>query len=216
LPDFREIVDEMKNAYFGTEHQFIEVSRVISVDNDPKTFSPRLYGILGDACNQVENLLRLLCDKLEIPYNDNERNFPSYHNKLNETRILERQFVDLLIGTHGYYPFRIEHGDVSPKWWTAYNKTKHHLPEGYKKGNLGNTLNALAGAYSLHCIFAYAHDYDRNILKNEWWHEFSSISLNTQSEFPVSDDNPTDTFLPKSKIFKSISYFQDMSHGAPV
>ena len=216
MPDFHEIRDEMKNAYFGTEHQFIEVSRVISVDNNPDTFSPRLYSILGDACSQVENLLRLLCEKVEIPIEREERNFPSYYRKLNETGILQRQFVDLLIGQTATYPFRILPGDTTPKWWTAYNKTKHDLPQGYKKGNLGNTITALAGAYSLHCMFAYTMDYGRNILKNEWWHELSGISLNTQSEFPTSEDNPTDTYLPKSKIFKCISYFQDMSLGAPI
>ncbi|MCH7561866.1 MAG: hypothetical protein IIC67_10975 [Thaumarchaeota archaeon] len=216
MPNFHEILDEMKSAYFGTEHQFIEVSRVISVDNNPDTFSPQLYSILGDACNQVENLLRLLCDKLEIPIESNERKFPGYYRKLNETGIVQRQFVDLLIGKTAYSPFQILGGDITPKWWAAYNKTKHDLPQGYKKGNLGNTITALSGAYSLHCMFAYAMDYGRNILKNEWWHELEGISINTQSEFPVSDDNPSGSYIPKSKIFKCISYFQDMSLGAPM
>jgi len=213
---FTDDISELKNAYFGTEHQFIEVSRVISVDNDPNTFSPRLYSILGDACSQVENLLRLLCGKLEIQYNDNEKNFPSYYNKLNETGILQRQLVDLLIGTQVICPVVIPQNRDSPMWWTAYNKTKHDLPQGYKQGNLGNTIHALAGAYSLHCISAYARDYGRNILKNEWWQELEGTSLNTQSEFPTVSEHTADTFLPKSKIFYCVSFFQDLSLGAPM
>jgi len=208
---FDEDIDELKNAYFGTEHQFIEVSRVISVDNEPATFSPRLYSVLGDACSRVENLLRLLCDKLQIPYTDSEKNFPGYYNKLNETGILQRQLVDLLIGKKTYSPFVTPQDRDSPIWWTAYNKTKHDLPRGYKKGNLGNTIHALAGAYSLHCISSYVRDHGRNVLKNEWWNELDSTSLNTQSEFPIVAERPTDTFLPKSKIFYCLSFFQDHS-----
>jgi len=213
---FRDDVVELKNAYFGTEYQFIEVSRVISVDNASETFSPRLYSILGDACSQVENLLRLLCGKLEIPIADNEKNFPSYYSKLNETGILERQFVDLLISNHAYKPFSIPQNRDSPLWWTAYNKTKHDLPAGYKQGNLGNTIQALAAAYSLHCISAYVLDYGRNVLKNDWWNELDGTSLNTQSEFPTVAERPTNTFLPKSKIFFCLSYFQDLSLGAHI
>jgi len=213
---FRDDVNELKNAYFGTEYQFIEVSRVISLDNNEDTFSPRLYSILGDACSQVENLLRLLCDELEIQYSNNEKNFPGYYNKLNETGILQRQFVDLLISKQAYKPFMFPQERDSPLWWTAYNKTKHSLPQGYKQGNLDNTIRALAGAYSLHCIAAYVCDYGRNVLKNEWWQELDSTSLNTQSEFPIVADRPTDTFLPKSKMFYCLSYFQDLSLGAPI
>lgn len=213
MVDFNENIDELKNAYFGTEHQFIEVSRVISVDNDPSTFSPRLYSILGDACSQVENLLRLLCDKLEIPYNNNEKNFPSYYKKLNETEMLQRQQISLLIGKKVCLPFVIPKDGEPTTWWTAYNKTKHDLPQGYKQGNLGNTILALAGAYSLHCISAYVREYGRNVLKNEWWQELDSTALNTQSEFPVVEDLSTDAFIMKSKIFYCLSFYQDLSMG---
>ena len=213
MSTFPENIDELKQAFFGTEHQFIEVTRVISVDNDPDTFSPRLYNILGDACSQVENLLRILCEKLEL--SPDGRNFPSYFNKLNVNGILRKQRVDLLIGKNAYEPFVIQPDKETPSWWVAYNETKHNLPQGYKKGNLENTILALSGAYSLHCIAAYVRDYGVDILKSENWHILNGISLNTQSEFHEVGEKKMYSYIPKSKIFYCLSQFRD-SLGAPV
>ena len=209
---------EMRNAYFGTEWQFTELSRVISVDNKPETFSPRLFSILGDSCSQIENLLRLMCDKLKLRYSKKKAGFPTYFGKLNQTGILRRQQVHLLIGKQVFLPFVISPQKETPTWWTAYNKTKHQLPKGYKKGNLGNTINALAGAYALNCLAVYVNNYGKDVLKNEWWNELDAISLNTQSEYPTVYDMPTEEFLPKSKIFFCLSFYRYLGpeSGAPL
>ncbi len=41
------------------------------------------------------------------------------------------------------------HDMQSPDWWTPYNKVKHERLQNYRKANLKNTLNALAGLYIL-------------------------------------------------------------------
>ena len=91
-------ISEMLAAYYQTEHQLIELNRIISVDNKPETFSPRLYNILGDSCNQVENMLRLICDQLGLDYPKNNAHFPDFYEKLNQTGIMRIQTIDLLIG----------------------------------------------------------------------------------------------------------------------
>ncbi len=195
---FAEYIQEMRSAYFQTEGQFIEISKVISIDNTPETFSPRLYNILGDSCNQVENLLRLICDRLNLAYET--KNFPGYYKVLNQTGILQRQIVDVIIGHKAYRPFVIEAGKETPSWWRAYNDTKHNLPSGYKEGNLGNTLCAMTAAYALHCIANYVTEYAGDVLKNEWWNETESTAMKTQSEFPEVTDPGRPYFIPKSKI----------------
>jgi hypothetical protein len=34
-----------------------------------------------------------------------------------------------------------------PKWWTAYNKIKHHRDAEYDQANLKNALNAVGGLF---------------------------------------------------------------------
>ena len=80
------------------------------------------------------------------------------------------------------------------------------IPEGYKQGNLNNTIFSLAAVYALHCIGSYAQHHGKNVLDNSLWHESSSISLNTLrsvAEFEWYSDE----LRPKSEIFYPVSYF---------
>jgi len=214
MPDFHTNIEELKSAYFGTEHQFIEVTRVIPIDNNPLTFSPRLYSILGDTCSQVENLLRILCEKLEIPITEQPK-FPELFEKLNVNEVLRIQRVALLIGKNAYEPFVIESDKKAPSWWRAYNETKHDLPKGYKKGNLGFTILALSAAFSLHCMAAHVRDYGKDVLLKENWDVIDALSVNTQSEFAAVGIEQLSHYIPKSKIFHCLSIFRDRM-GAPV
>ena len=206
-------ISEMLAAYYQTEHQLIELSRVISVDNKPETFSPRLYNLLGDSCNQVENMLRLICDQLRLDYSNNNAYFSDFYEKLNHTGIVKMQTIDLIIGKKAYRPFIIEEEKKTPSWWRAYNDTKHSLPEGYKQGNLHNTLCALSAAYSLHCISAYAGEYGTDILNQKWWHILESTGLKTRQEFPEVTDKIHPDFIPKSKIFFNLTHYQHLGVG---
>ena len=42
--------------------------------------------------------------------------------------------------------------DGMPKWWNAYNESKHDLPKGYEAGSMENAYLALAGLYVLHVM----------------------------------------------------------------
>jgi hypothetical protein len=39
-----------------------------------------------------------------------------------------------------------------PKWWTAYNKSKHNWTKAFGQANLDNALTSLAGAFLLNAI----------------------------------------------------------------
>ena len=197
----------MLNSYFETERQFIEISRIIPLDNTSDTYSPRLYDILQSSCGQVENLLRLICDKLELKYD--KKKFPSYYRTLNQTGILERQTIAMIVGKLAYKSFELDCSKETPFWWKAYNDTKHSLPEGYKEGNLRNTIFALTGVYALNCIAAYSYHTKKKILDNDEWKEESSISLNTLISIPEASWDERD-LRPKSQIFYPLSYYRPL------
>jgi len=197
----------MRDSYYEIERRFIEISRIIPLENPPETYSPRLYEILQTSCGQVENLLRLICDKLQLTYANN--NFPAYYQALNSTGILVSQGIDYFSGNLICMPFTIVAGNSTPFWWKAYNDTKHGLPEGYKQGNLKNTINSLAAVYALHCIGAYVQNFGDDVMKISQWHQRSSISMNTLR--PVTEfEWHIDKVRPKSDIFYPISYFREL------
>lgn len=135
---------------------------------------------------------------------------------MNSTGVLYRQLVSSLISKQPTYkPFVKEKNDQSPSWWRGYNQTKHNLPEGYRQGNLRNTMLALAGAYSLHCMAAYVRDFGDDVLEIMFWHDFKSISLNTQSEFSEVGEKRIISYIPKSKIFFCLSHYRN-SLGGPM
>ena len=125
---------------------------------------------------------------------------------------MERQLVTITIGDYAYYPFRIEDGKETPFWWRAYNETKHDLPQGYKKGNLENTIFALTGVYALHCMASYAKLIGKDILENLNWNEEDAMNLTNpmspfRDPFTVDEDQ-----RPRSRIFYCMSYFRPL-HG---
>lgn len=198
----------MRESYYELERRFIEISRIIPFDNSGDTYSPRLYDILQTSCGQVENLLRLICDKLELQYGTNP-DFPKYYEILNGTGILERQALDYFVRQYICYPFRLDSEQRTPFWWRAYNKTKHDLPQGYKEGNLKNTIFALSGVYALQCMAVYCSHSGIDILNNNEWIETSSISMNTLQPTIETSWNYGDV-RPRSMIFYPISYYRPL------
>jgi hypothetical protein len=199
---FAEDWRKMLDYYFETEKQFIELSRIIPLDNLSETYSPNLFGILQMSCSQIINIMRLLCDKLELRYNDD--NFPSFYEQLNVHEVLEKQQVALLKAQGGVIPFR-KNGDEPPIWWTAYNKTKHNLPQGFKSGNIGNTTNALAGLYSLHCMCYYAELVPKNdFLDDKKWCVLDSLPVTINKDVHRQSTD----YRPRSEAFYCLSYFK--------
>jgi len=175
----------------------------------PNPLSPKLYDILQSSCGQIEALLRLICEKLELEYE--KKTFPSYYETLNQTGILQRQKVASVIVNEGYEPFQLIQDEKTPEWWKAYNDTKHNLPEGYRQGNLENTIVALSGVFSLHCMAIYVNTAGKDILQNSNWNEDDSFSLRflqAQPQAQYIDEDPR----PRSELFYCMSYFRPL-HG---
>ncbi|NOS61777.1 MAG: hypothetical protein HOO66_01865 [Nitrosarchaeum sp.] len=199
--------NRMLNFYYDIETQFIELTRIIPLDNTDDTYSPRLYSILQMSCGQVENMLRLICDKFGFKYTNPDKqntkpNFFSYYNPINKNGILSTQWIllkkiDFRDISKSYSPLELQ-SERAPFWWTGYNETKHDLPDGFKQGNLKNTLYALCAVYSIHCMAYYAQHIEKPDIfldKKNWVN--LSVSYTGDGELIMDSLTP----LPKSKLF---------------
>ena len=206
---FQDDWDEMLSFYFETERDFVELSRIIPLGNNPETYSPKLYNILQSSCGQVESMMRIICDKFNISHTK-KPDFPELYKLLNQNHILELQTIDLIKRKTAYRPFVLEAGKESPNWWSSYNGTKHGLPQGLKSGNIGNTILALCGLYALHCMTHYSRYSLGNFFDSKSWHVETSTIMTVNGEIVrhALDERP------KSKIFYSLVYYHDS--GAPI
>lgn len=203
---------EMLAAYYEEELQFLEFNRLVSVKgNDADTFSIRLYNILQSVCGQFESMMKILCDKLEL-LEATKPKFPQLFKLLNEERMLTRQEIYSIKTDHKFHPLNFIEEDKTPFWWKKYNDTKHNLPEGFKSGNIGNTLWALAGLYALHCIAYTIHHSPEphSVLKKEGWYFINAISQDMYDNIGEKEYDPR----PKSELFYNLSKFN--LEGAPI
>lgn len=188
---------KMEDLYADTERQVIELNYVIPLDNDEQTYSPRLYNILQSTCGQVENMLKIICKKLQLDPCDDK--FPCLFKALNVDRILENWNVGVIRTNKSIQPFKIE--NKTPFWWQKYNATKHNLPCGLTEGNIGNTINALAALFVLHNLGQKVKETpDKNVVLNK-----SKLS----SASPTFDMKmyPKESILFPSQLFISLTYY---------
>lgn len=79
-------------------------------------------------------------------------------------------FTDLQIMIPRYsltrLPWQAWVNDITPDWWHAYNGVKHERHSAFKKANLANTLDAMAGLFVLVCYVC--HDELRSRKASPW------------------------------------------------
>ena len=166
--------------YSYLESSFMDVMKMIPLENKPETFSPRLYELLHSVCSQTEGVLKLICDEVGLKYT----NFPETYAQLNHEGAISIQSVVLkfrpkwkrinpFLCDFGCHCRETEHHchtpRKKPKWWDAYNESKHGLPEGYTGGTIENTYLALASLYALqHMAWSRARNPD-GFLRQDFW-----------------------------------------------
>lgn len=200
--DFMDKRLKMVDFYLETEQQFLELIRTIPLDNDPKTYSPKLYNILQSSCGQVENIMRLICERFDLKPENSD--FPSYSGVLNKNNILQLQQVYQKKTYKRYFPFQMPNGEKSPFWWKGYNQTKHKLPDGLQAGNLENTIYALSATYLLNCMAFAAQSANEKFFDWEWWRQ-EEVIIGKDGNVTVSMFAKT---RPLSEIFYPITIFK--------
>src|SRR5579885_3105939 len=201
---FEQELEKMQNFYLYTDREFNELSQIIPLDNKLETYSPRFYNILQSTCGQVENICRILCEKLQL--RPSKSNFASYYSELNVDGMLEKQAVYLIKKNEVKMPFKIT-SNKTPDWWQNYNDTKHKLPDGILQGNIGNTINALSALYSLHRI-AFHVRFEANpirVLCKKHWYESWIADARDLLTRRIMKYEPQGMFY--SELFSPISFY---------
>lgn len=218
---FREVIEEMARLYEDTETQFLSFNRIIPYNRNPgEVYSPRLYTILQSSSAQIISLMASLAsclcgDGFKSPTHMRQKDFPFYYWLLNKEGMLSvqklapKEKVTMIIT-----PFKVEEGDT-PKWWQAYNKTKHGLPGGAYRCTLENVLNAIGALSILHDIsqFILRTSARDSILRKDNWRDKSddfikdyAFAIDPNSlEGQIMAERPF--FKVRSRIFFNLTEF---------
>ena len=200
--------------YHYLESSFVDIVRIIPLENAPDTFSPRLYEILQSTCSQVEAIVKIMYKELTL---GNKKSAAEMYNELNWDGVISDQEVvfrsrpdwkaikpflcDFKCGLRSEWD-HVHTNDretQTPKWWKAYNKSKHDLPTGYGAGNIENTYLALAGLYILHYMMHLRTRNKDDFLKRDSWGSLSPLVLDgyiPQFNAPKLLEVESDIFIP--------------------
>ena len=162
--------------YLVLEKDFLEIERYVAfelgdnflytnnsaTDNgNSECFSNEFIKQYQAICSEVDVILKSICK--EINTNATANDMERYSDEiLNIWSGIVQQKVKLKdIELQPFSNWSRQPHYKSPDWWTPYNKVKHNRLANYKKANLKNTINALAGLYILEQYFAkYIGDRD--------------------------------------------------------
>ena len=236
--------------YHYLESSFVDTIRIIPLENESSTFSPRLYEILQSTCSQIDGILNLMREEYlpkiqdaaldegsapaeENPAGGTRENVPrknrptaaAAYEILNQEGVISNRVLahKLRPDWKEIRPFLCDYGcamrskdedlhnnaahDGMPKWWNAYNESKHHLPEGYEAGSVENAYLALAGLYVLHVM---AQEYSREtnaFTKKERWYTHMRASYPSRT---ISCPKPSPRKISSEIFVPKIIFLRDL------
>ena len=214
MVDWNDGLFRLVEYYHYLESSFVDITRMIPLENTPDTFSPRLYEILQSTCSQVEAIVKIMYKEST---SGNRKSAAKMYNELNQDGAISHQEVVFRSRTDwkAVKPFicdfactlRSEHDHIhtdnreaqTPKWWKAYNKSKHDLPTGYRAGNIENTYLALAGLFILHFMMYSRNNNKDGLLRRDSWSSSPPLVLDGYRQHfnePRLVELGSDIFIP--------------------
>ena len=146
IPQYKDISNHW-NYFLALEDDLAKVSRYIEfTESNYDTYSIELAHLLLAAASEVDVVLKTLCNEVspEISH--------SGINKYRETIQAKQSYLIGEFCTIPRYGLKLtpwvewdKNSTSNPIWWRSYNKVKHHRDSDFKKANLKNVLNAMAG-----------------------------------------------------------------------
>ena len=182
MPSLDGKLFKFEEHYRYLESSFIDITQTIPLENTPDTFSPRLYEILQSVCSQVDGIVNLMHEKYisasrkptAVLYKAlNREGVISHQTLVYKSRSEWKEIRPFLC--HFGCAFRSEDDDPHacgphkpmPRWWKAYNKSKHRLPEEYKAGNIGKHVPCPGRTVPVACHDAAVITQQRQFLEVE-------------------------------------------------
>lgn len=146
IPQYKDISNHW-NYFLALEDDLAKVSRYIEfAESNYDTYSIELAHLLLAAASEVDVVLKTLCNEVspEIPH--------SGINKYRQTIQSKQPSLIREYCTISRYGLKLtpwvewdRSSTSNPVWWRSYNRVKHHRDSDFKKANLKNVLNAMAG-----------------------------------------------------------------------
>lgn len=137
------------NYFLALESDVEVLSRYIEFSKDNfSAFSLELAHLLLTASSEVDVVCKILCNQVSPDntadniYKYREIINPSFPNIKKITVAIPRHGLELI-------PWKNWQSNRTPIWWSDHNKVKHERNINFKKANLKNALNAMAGLYVL-------------------------------------------------------------------
>lgn len=138
------------NYFLTLEADLIALARYVEIDKKNfKTFSLELSRLLVSACGEVDSVLKQICER-HSQINRKKWDINVYQTEIQAAYPnFSRASVSIPRYGLSLEPWSnwTRNPPSNPKWWRGHNGIKHNRPEEFEKGNLKNTLNALAGLY---------------------------------------------------------------------
>ena len=135
--------------YYSLEDDLVELSRYVSICEDNfLTYSTQLTRLLLAAASEADVVAKTLCTQLDPQAK--RKNIEDYRQVIAEKR---PAIKTMKLGIEGseiaLTPWESWGADSpeSPAWWQGYNSVKHDRHANFRKGNLQNALNAVAGLF---------------------------------------------------------------------
>lgn len=148
--DFLEIE---RYVAFDLGDNFLYTNNLVTDNGNSECFSNEFIKQYQAICSEVDVILKSICKEINI--NSTANDMEKYSDEiLNTWSGIVQQKVKLKdIELQPFSNWSSQPQYKSPDWWTPYNKVKHNRLANYKKANLKNTINALAGLYILEQYF---------------------------------------------------------------
>lgn len=137
--------------FLSIEEDFIGTIPFVELCSaNASTYSTQYAKILLAAASETDTVLKHLCKAIDRDCGVNneqgyrqflvkDRKFPLHAVKVAPLRF---EFPSVPWNTYVF------DNPKTPEWWTAYNKLKHHLDEGFCEATLRNSFDAICGLFA--------------------------------------------------------------------
>ena len=149
------------NYFLALEKDLENLSRYIEFcQSNFDCYSLDMARILLASASEVDVVAKQLCRKLNP-----DSPADNIHQYRNEIKIEYPQILDFKVNIPRYGLTLIpwlnwNQNEGVPIWWSAYNKVKHHRNIDFKKANLKNVLNTVAGLFVI-TLYLYKEKAER-------------------------------------------------------
>lgn len=156
--DFLEIE---RYVTFDLGDNYLYTTQAVNNNGNSQCFSNEFIKQYQAICSEVDVILKSIC--VELNSNSTANNMEQYTDEILNvwSGIVQQKAKMKDIELQPFLNWTKTPHYHSPDWWTPYNKVKHERLSNYKKANLKNTLNALAGLYILE-LYLIKHIGDRD------------------------------------------------------